>query len=448
MNNTNPIYLYVGSAIFIILIVILIAQSYKRRYCKTKKSLDKYVAIDTRKGLINVPVSKAIAELSSVRDKLRDNSAGVINTNSNLNTQVTDVKSLDKEVPSCKELSFLIDESMRELKAFIDKNPYNAKALCTLDTRSNVLQQQMEDSINPHAITWEETYRTLLEWEDFERDMTMQDKFKYLLDNLDMLISMLRSDVCNYGRIDLAKLYDILNKTNESICATGIANVPVGNLQKITEVDDVRNALSTDKRLIEPMAVSKAREISYAKGQNSSYANESVENPLRGKPSHEAFGSINEVPYAMYSDRVNRVDSNNYSRDNVANRVAGNYGYGTSDGLSGDNYEIAEDANNYSELIGQATVVNRAIGYHSKKSGSTLLDASLEGLVERDILGYTPPGHLVRKLYDPADHYTVNINSCLGKTIPDDELWAQCTSYDMKLRNALDGDASGMICGL
>jgi len=76
------------------------------------------------------------------------------------------------------------------------------------------------------------------------------------------------------------------------------------------------------------------------------------------------------------------------------------------------------------------------------------MDASPEGMAERDILGYRQPGHIISQLYDRNDHYTTNVNSCLGKTVGDDELWSQCTQFDMRPKKALDGEAQYMISGL
>jgi hypothetical protein len=110
--------------------------------------------------------------------------------------------------------------------------------------------------------------------------------------------------------------------------------------------------------------------------------------------------------------------------------------------------EIDDNVNDYSELIGQVSVLNRASNDWFNKAGSTLMDNSLEGQAERDILGYRPPGHIISQLYDPSDHYTVNVNSCMGKTVPDELLSAQCTQYDIRPMMALQGEAGGMIANL
>jgi hypothetical protein len=91
--------------------------------------------------------------------------------------------------------------------------------------------------------------------------------------------------------------------------------------------------------------------------------------------------------------------------------------------------------------------------------GSTLLDKSLEGSVEMDYLGYKPPGHIISHLYDKSDHYTVNVNACLGKIVSDDvfitELhgqdlseskhYQQCGQHDVNPINALNGRPEKML---
>jgi len=80
--------------------------------------------------------------------------------------------------------------------------------------------------------------------------------------------------------------------------------------------------------------------------------------------------------------------------------------------------------------------------------GSSLLDDSIEGKVEQDILKQKTPGHLISLLDDKSAHYTTNVNACLGKTVSDDQLWSQCTVQDMKLKKALQGEAQYMISDL
>jgi hypothetical protein len=255
------------------------------------------------------------------------------------------------------------------------------------------------------------------------------DRLTFLVKNLDIVIAMMRSDVCDYGRIDLTKLYQILMTLNKNACLIS---------ELSTRHDETTGGYTVPMR---------PRHEKLFTNNVPMYSREAV---VREAPSKEAFASVNDTSFGdigfktpMNSRQINSNLTAAYeavysNRELLKNRSA----------LAFNELEIDDNVNDYSELIGQVSVLNRASNDWFNKAGSTLMDNSLEGQAERDILGYRPPGHIISQLYDPSDHYTVNVNSCMGKTVPDELLSAQCTQYDIRPMMALQGEAGGMIANL
>jgi hypothetical protein len=414
-------YLYVASGVVIVLVLLLLVQMYNRTKQPKRSQRRHYnVFVDTPQGMIRSDNQKTAADLQKVRDKL------------------VDKKRLASD--SCQELVPLIKASMINLIQFIDENPkLNSQSLCKLELRSNIINDSMQNSLRP-GHDWKDEFQTVLDWEESENRMTSsaRDRMEHLIRNVDIVIQMLRLNVCDYGRINISKLYQILLALNKWAC---IADEDSRDPRFPNKYDDeyaTRKGLPLYMKshyIIEPM--------------------ESKEVPHRQNPDRESFASMNDTSFGDIGSRA-PINSSLVNSDNTAafesvykqldrsmnKRRQANFDDQITD------LEIPENANDYSEMLGQATVINRANSYHYNKMGSTLLDGSPEGLAERDVLGYRSPGHIIGQLYDRDDHFTPNVKSCLGKTVGDDELWSQCTSHDMRLKTALDGDAQYMISGL
>lgn len=350
--------LYVAVGVSVVLIVLMVM----RMYFTERTPLFYKLLVDTPAGLVNYDNKQAADALAAAKKKLLA------------------AKCLASD--SCASLKPLLDDSMRNLEQFIKANPRNARDLCTLELRSNIIDQSMQDSVRPGS-DYVEQYRTLLDWEDTDNRMMSSNRkiMEHLIKNIDIAIAMLRSDVCDYGRLNLNKLYEILTKLSKWSCI---------------EVDD--------------FPIEHAANVSLMPA------------------------SIPFMPNSVIIEPMDRLDS-------MHRETPESFAVHATD------FEIPENANNYSELLGEATVRNRAGTYHYTKLGSTLLDDGLEGQVEQDILAQQPIGHSIGQLY-ATDHFTINTKSCLGKTVSDDELWSQCTQHDMRPKLALDGEPQYMISKL
>ncbi len=109
-----------------------------------------------------------------------------------------------------------------------------------------------------------------------------------------------------------------------------------------------------------------------------------------------------------------------------------------------------EEIGHLSQLskVTTSQLMDNNASYDEIMGRATMGDMSFEGLVEQDVSSFKTPGHLIGQITDLSDYYTVNFNSCLGRVIPDEQFIKECGVYDIKLRNAINGDSSGIIAGL
>lgn len=70
---------------------------------------------------------------------------------------------------------------------------------------------------------------------------------------------------------------------------------------------------------------------------------------------------------------------------------------------------------------------------------------SLEAIATKDLVDGKTIGDGIGDITDAGIHYTTRTNSCMGRTVPDDKLWEQCTSYDMRGKKALQGNPHHLI---
>lgn len=382
MSNNMLCYnfVYIGFSFIVILTILIFIQIYKNKnYYVNDKAV---ILIKTPKGIVKSENKKILDELESLKTSLINSSAGVHE--------------------NCENLTPQINNSIQNLKNFINDNLSNSELLCNVELKAKLTDQYMNGSITPEPIDWENSYKSLLEWEDTERELPLVaiDRLKYLINNIDIAIKLLRFNVCNNGYVDIEQLHKLLLTLNNQICNTGKMYLPDGN--EITFKKDPYVIYNKPPPL--PL---------FIRDQYSLEPFETKPNIIRKLPNISSFGKITFNGQA--NDYSNINNSDNYNGDTSKDLLQ-----------STDRLVPSNDFSGLTESI--------EIG-----------DRTFEGSVENDILGYKPPGTIISQLHDSSDNYTVNVNVCGGKIVSDDEIMDKCVSTELPLFEALNGDSSQML---
>jgi len=132
---------------------------------------------------------------------------------------------LDKYIVDSNDLTPMIDSSIESLAKFINDNPkLNSTALCSIELRDNIINQELDNSITPNENTYAKSYDTILDWGSEEELMhkNSREHLKFLIKNLNIAIGLLRKKVCNNGHLDLSKLRSLLYNLNDQVKKTGM----------------------------------------------------------------------------------------------------------------------------------------------------------------------------------------------------------------------------------
>lgn len=455
MSQENNVYMiYIGSAIAIILVVIMVSQLYKSDV-KVARKLDKNYSIyvDTPAGIVKSSDEDVHKELVDIQLELKKKIHVAENSNDD-------------------DLSQMISAAISNLEEFIKKNPkQNSLDLCTLDLRSNVMEQAMADTITPDEDSWMAKYKTIMEYDSIEEKIGRDPKssLTYLLQNMNVTIALLRSRICNNGKLDISILRNILAKLNRNIKdkGRGYYESDTYKLNILHKYPKPSLPFSRDAYVLEPFSgKSLEREISPNIYKTKIHMNRTPKISKQLNDGKESMtGGIASISTDfMISHRPTFAELYPYSYPRLGNKEKQIYVIGEKDGknehididIGGKvNIDMAIEDPEAERPGGNATYQysgekgcygnESPCSYAHMYSKYKVADNTFEGLAEKDILGYKPPGHLIAQLHDKDDYYTVNVNSCLGKTATDSVLVSECVAEDMKGIDALNGDASGLL---
>lgn len=439
--------LYLGFSVSLVLVILLIHKYISRRIdIKNKGRQQVIVDAGSEHGMIRIDARIVLKELVMIRDLIKQK-APVVG-------------------PSCTDMTKQIKHAMKSITQFIKLNPpEQTNAICNLDLSAGVVNQQMSLSVNPEDRDVNAAYKTILEQEKTERDMPddPEELMRYLLVNIDVVIKLLRFDLCQNGILNLKKLYEILQKMNQRMCAMGKSHdttaqglytkdFPVYSmwLSKYQKYDNPPNLplFTQEGPILEPF--------------------QGRENPQRhhrlvgNRDNFATLSKYDSDPYAAMSDTNVVNDSTTIDYSKVANEqvLASSIG-STPTFSSADPQDLYAAYNHQDNLPVSLSIpgIKRPTGplstlqdtpysvydkYNTQDVPRTICDGTFEGSVGCDILGYKPPGHIISQLYDKSDHYTVNTNSCAqNSTTP--RSTSTCYLEDIAMRNALDGSPEQML---
>jgi hypothetical protein len=192
-------FLYFGSMVAIILIILTVLQLY--HFGKNRNAVSDIAARHIRH--YNKSPSDIARDLEQIRDLLLKSSRGLTENNS---------------------LHADIDSAIKSLAAFINENPrLNSTTLCSIEMKNNLINTEMDNSITYDDNAYAKSYNHILEFDEEERNMhdDPREHLKFLIKNINIAISLLKSSVCNNGYLNINKLKQILYKLNDQIVNTG-----------------------------------------------------------------------------------------------------------------------------------------------------------------------------------------------------------------------------------
>ncbi len=127
----------------------------------------------------------------------------------------------------CQDITPQLNQAISDLKQFIDQNPEtNQDYLCSMDTQSNLKNQLLAD-INPNYTDYTNTNQSILDIEDDDRNIWSDpmERISYLIRNLDVAIQLVRTKVCHKGKLNLSRLYKIIQMINQQLCKVGKTSI-------------------------------------------------------------------------------------------------------------------------------------------------------------------------------------------------------------------------------
>lgn len=392
------VFVYLGSALVIVLILIIIVQLVKRRsFNKDLESDDIYtILVKTDKGVIKLDNKSLIGTLDRIKDNLK--------------------KSINGATENRQDLKPAIKKAIQNLAEFIKENPsMNSAALCSLELRADLIDNYMRNSVVPDSQDYIKSYEMLLNWENNERLMAMEPRelLKFLINNLNVAIDMLKYNVCDQGHLNIEALYEILMKLNDQINNSALLHTP-GSY--VTYSPDPANKY--DRPPMIPLIVKDIHSIQ----------------PFESRETRHRT----RAPKGSFS-KLNIMEAKN--KPNIRNNLA--------EGFKVEMSDLESSVESFSELQSTDRIkflnTSGFADYTVPKREIEVGNQSFEGTVEQDIMGYKPPGHIIHQLYDPTDFYTVRVNSCNGKDVSDDNFMRDCMGYDVKLIDAIAGNPNQML---
>jgi hypothetical protein len=184
-------YIYIGSAVVIVLVLCLIARAVYKSH-KNYSNQEK-IAVKTSKGLIKMNAQSLANELDKLQAEL----------------------SRHEGYERTSKFDIEINQVLEHVKQFIQKNPHD-KDVCKGEMKASIMHNALADRITPHHTDQHLAHAAILSHDDLEygSDSLL---FDYLLRNIDVLIHMLQRDVCDGGLIDITALEAILRKLDADL---------------------------------------------------------------------------------------------------------------------------------------------------------------------------------------------------------------------------------------
>lgn len=191
IDYQNAKYIYIGSAVAVVLILCLIAKSvYKsnKNYSDNEK-----IAVQTSKGLIKMNAKAVADELAKLQAEM----------------------SRHEGYERTSKFDIEINQILDHVKQFIRQNPHDQN-VCKGEIKANIMHNALSDRVTPFQTNQHLAHAAILSHDDLEYG-TDSLLFDYLLKHIDVLIHMLQRDVCDGGLINIESLENVLRKLDADL---------------------------------------------------------------------------------------------------------------------------------------------------------------------------------------------------------------------------------------
>jgi len=203
MDKQNAQYIYIASAVVILLIIVIIAQLMRKsRLVYTEMA---NIAVKTSKGLIKLRADKIAYELEKIVAELNRH------------------KGFERTGARYQQIDELIDN----LKLYIESNP--GVDLNKQELRMNIIHRAMSDMATFDRHIQDAAYKTITDYDELEQG-TDVERFDYMLKNVNIVIDMLKHNICENGVVDLYSLENLLHLLDVDLSnsETGYFETPLG----------------------------------------------------------------------------------------------------------------------------------------------------------------------------------------------------------------------------
>jgi hypothetical protein len=175
----------VSTCVIIIVVILLAVSTYK---ALKKYEDNKLIAIKTSQGLIKINADSLATKLSNLHADLSRH-GGYERTS---------------------KFDLEINEVLEHVKNFIEQNPHD-KTVCNGEIKASIINNALGDRINSNK-----AYDTILSHDDLEYGSDSR-RFDYLLRHIDILVNLLKHDVCDGGLLDVSALENILRLLDDDL---------------------------------------------------------------------------------------------------------------------------------------------------------------------------------------------------------------------------------------
>ncbi len=255
IDYTRTKTIYIVSGVVIILIITLLAQSIYKSHKKYNDG--RLIAVRTSRGLIKMNATSIADELAKIQAELSRHEG--LERTSKFDIQITNV--------------------LDHIKQFIKDNPHNLD-VCKGDIKASILNNAMNDRITIHNTDQHLAHAAILSHDDLEYGPDSL-RFDYLLRNVDILVHMLKRDVCDGGVIDMTALENLLRTLDADLTQNAEFDLSTGQYSESRFMTDYGKDLATRH---DPYAIPR---LSLFASNASHIEGFSMESQARGLPAHD-----------------------------------------------------------------------------------------------------------------------------------------------------------------